>query len=321
MGNVIVTVLAFAGAFLGVYAANAVLLDLFPRERKRLSQRLDEEFRRRQREHARHSPLFKDLSELAAEAVADREDPANFRKRFKLWIEQAGLDITLRRLVLTAGASGLALGALSFLLTGHWLAGVALIPAGAGLPLLYVEKKRQQRMEQLRAQLADAFDLMGRVIRAGQTTTQAMQAVADEFSRPIAEEFNYCYEQQNLGLPPEVALPDLARRSGLLEMKIFVLAVMVHRQTGGNFAELLDKLAHVVRDRFRVRGMIRVLTAEGRFQATILLALPPVVFLAMLLLNRPYAVHLFDYPLLLAGTLVVMTLGWLWCRKIVNFDF
>ena len=105
---------------------------------------------------------------------------------------------------------------------------------------------------------------MGRVVRAGQTISQALQAVADEFPPPIAAEFAYCYEQQNLGLSPESALRDLARRTGLLEIKIFVLALLVQQQTGGNLAELLDKLSGIIRERFRIRGQIKTLTAEGR---------------------------------------------------------
>jgi tight adherence protein B len=112
-----------------------------------------------------------------------------------------------------------------------------------------VHLKRKARLEKLLSQLPDAFDLMGRVVRAGQTLSQGFQAVADEFAQPIAGEFSYCYEQQNLGLPPDVALRDLSRRTGQLELKIFVTAVLVQQQTGGSLAEMLDKLAGVIRQR------------------------------------------------------------------------
>ena len=162
---------------------------------------------------------------------------------------------------------------------------------------------------------------MARVLRAGQTISQAMKAVSDEFARPISLEFLYCYEQMNLGLSPEAALHEMSRRTGLLEIRIFVLAVIVHRQTGGNLAELLDKLAHVVRERFRIRGMINSLTAQGRFQAMILLGLPPFMFVILMLLHREYELILLQYPLLIALALTMMGLGALWIRKIVNFDF
>jgi tight adherence protein B len=187
--------------------------------------------------------------------------------------------------------------------------------------LLYVQFKRNARLEKLRTQLPDAFDLMGRVIRAGQTMSQSLMAVADEFPQPIAGEFAYCFEQQNLGLDSETAFRDLGRRTGLLEIKIFVLALLVQQQTGGNLAELLDKLSAVIRDRFRIRGQIKSLTAEGRMQGAVLLALPPALFLIMLFLNRNYASVLLEHPSLIVGTLISEVLGALWIRQIVNFDF
>jgi tight adherence protein B len=189
------------------------------------------------------------------------------------------------------------------------------------VPLLYVQFKRHQRLEALRAQLSDVFDLISRVLQAGQTMSQAMQSVAQEFKPPVSLEFGLCFEQQNLGLAPEFAVKDLARRTGLLEIKIFVLAVMVHRQTGGNLTELLDKLALIVRDRFRIRGMISSLTAEGRMQGLILLVLPPLMFVLLLFVNHDYAMKLFDHPELPIGCMISMTFGALWIRKIVNFDF
>ena len=134
-------------------------------------------------------------------------------------------------------------------------------------------------------------------------------------------EFGYCYEQQNLGLSPELAMRDLARRTGLLEVKIVVLSVLVQRQTGGNLTELLDKLAKIVRDRYRIRAKIKGVTAEGRLQGLILLMLPVFVYAILLLTNRVYALKLFDHPWLPISTVIAMGLGALWIRKIINFDY
>jgi tight adherence protein B len=218
-------------------------------------------------------------------------------------------------------STGAGAGILGGLLRQSLLVGGIAGLVGASVPLLYVAYKRNARLNKLMAQLPDAFDLMARVIRAGQTVSQALQAVADEFDQPIAAEFGYCYEQQNLGLPAELALRDLARRTGLLEIKIFVLALVVQQQTGGNLAEVLDNLAAVIRERFRIRGKIRALTAEGRLQAIILLALPPSMFLLILVLNRDYGRVLLRHPSLLIAMFVSELLGALWIRKIVNFDF
>nr|WP_303652708.1 type II secretion system F family protein [Paludisphaera mucosa] len=162
---------------------------------------------------------------------------------------------------------------------------------------------------------------MARVVRAGQSLGQAVLGVAQEFPQPISTEFAYCYEQQNLGLSPEVTFRELTRRTGIVELKIFVLAVLVQQQTGGNLAEMLTKLAAVVRDRYRIRGAIQTLTAEGRMQGWILAAMPPLMIVILLFMNYKYAVVLFDHPNVLAVSFGAEVLGILWIRKIVNFDF
>jgi tight adherence protein B len=312
----ILTFVAVVTAIGGIYS---ILSDLYLRDRTRVNQRVDDEFRKRQRERAKKSLLNKDLSQLFAEA--EGEKAPGLSQWFEAMVEQSGLDITTRRLQVITAASGLGLGAVCGLLRQSLVTGVVGALAGAALPLLYVQFKRNARLEKLRSQLPDAFDLMGRVIRAGQTVSQGLLAVADEFPQPIAGEFSYCYEQQNLGLSSEDTFRDLGRRTGLLEIKIFVLALLVQQQTGGNLAELLDKLAAVVRDRYRIRGQIKSLTAEGRLQGAVLLALPLAMFLIMLAINRDYASVLLLHPYLILGTLISEALGALWIRSIVNFDF
>jgi tight adherence protein B len=147
-----------------------------------------------------------------------------------------------------------------------------------------------------------------------------MHAVAEEFDRPIAVEFAFSYEQQNLGLPASVVLRDLAKRNGVLEIHIFVIALLIQQQTGGSLADMMESLATVVRDRIALRDKVRTLTAEGRMQALILMALPPFMLVVMLIINRNYAMTLFEYPSLLVAGLVSMGLGALWIRKIVNFE-
>jgi tight adherence protein B len=312
--------LTFLAAATLVVAVYSFLSDLFLRDRSRVSRRVDEQFRQRQRERAQRSTLFKDLGPPKLGGPSG-EDAPSLRERLNLLFEQSGLNLTLDRLLAYAAGCGLALGTLVGLVGQSVLLGAAAALAGAAVPPLYVLYKRRARLEKLMAQLPDAFDLMARVIRAGQTMSQGIQAVADEFDQPIAGEFTYCFEQQNLGLPAELALRDLTRRTGLLEIRIFVLAVLVQQQTGGNLAELLDRLAGIIRERFRMRGRIRALTAEGRLQATILLALPVVVFLALYTINRGYAEILLDYPWLLVVMGVSEALGALFIHRIVNFDF
>ena len=321
MTPALLTVLTFLAAVFVVAGLYSVFYDLVLRDRERVRQRLGEEFQRGPSSRGQKSPLFKDIAKLRAEAAAENADQETRWGRLLTLLDQSGLEWSPQKFFLVTAVAGGGLGAGVGLLSGSWLAGAGAALVGGAVPFLFVQYKRKKRLDKLLSQLPDALELIGRLVRAGQTISHAFQGVADEFQPPIATEFAYCYEQQNLGLSPDVALRDLGRRIGLVEMKIFVLAVLVQRQTGGNLAELIDNLANVVRERFRIKGKIRVLTAEGRMEAAVLLALPPVVFAMILFLNRNYALMLFDHPKVIYGTLALMLVGMLWIRRIINFDF
>lgn len=321
MSPALLTLLTFLAGALIILGIGSLVTDLFLRDRERLKERMDAEFGRRQRELAQKSKLFKDFRKFGVEAATLLERKPTLWTRFEALIAQSGTAATPQRVLLTAGSLALAVGFAVGVLIRDWRVGVLIALFTSVMPLLSLQLKRRRRQEKMLGQLPDAFELMARVIRSGQTMSQALQAVADEFQPPIAAEFAYCYEQQNLGLPPEIAFRDLGRRAGLVEIQIFILAVLVQRQTGGNLAELLEKLASIVRERFRIRGKIRVLTAEGRLEAVILLALPFLVYMLMLIVNREYALVLIQYPSWIIAMLVMMTIGALWIRRIVNFDF
>ena len=314
-------ILAFLAGFLLIFGMNLLLADYSQERRRQIRDRLEEEFRMQQREKARGSMARKDLYELAAEGYLDLGAQPSLRERFRHLVEQSGVTVRPAQLFIWCLLIGGVPAAGVALATQSWIAALVCGLMGAAVPAVYVSIKRSRRQGKLLSQLPDAFELMSRVMRAGQTVSQALQSVADEFPRPIAEEFSYCWEQQNLGLSPEAAMRELSRRTGLLELKIFVVAMMVHRQTGGNFSELLDKLAKVIRERYRIRGHIQALTAEGRFQAYILLVLPFFLLGALAILNRSYVSVLFQYPAMLACMCVFEVLGALWMRKIINFDF
>jgi tight adherence protein B len=316
-----VSALAAVTAMVGVIALYQVLSDLFLRDRSRTNDRVDYEFLKQRKDQAKKSPLFKNLGQVAAEAAEGEGKRPSLRNRFHAMVEQSGLDITPDRLAALSAISALGLGLLVLILRRHAVEGLIALVLGGVAPIWYVNRKRKTRIEKLRSQLSEAFELMARVVRAGQTLGQALLAVADEFPQPIAGEFAYCYEQQNLGLPPEVAFRDLNRRTGVIELKIFVLAVLVQQQTGGNLAELLLKLSAVVKDRYLIRGTINTLTAEGRMQGWILAGLPPIMLLFITTMNGKYAAVLFAHPNILIMTFFIELLGVLWIRKIVNFDF
>lgn len=313
------------GVFIFVAAALVsgwtLVSDLIFRDRRRIDQRIDDQFRHQLREKAEESSLFRDFSETAS--VADESHSPTRLERFRLMVERSGLNLRPDRLLIIMGAVGFAAGLLAVALTQNALMGLIGVPIGAALPVAYVRHKGNQRRKKMLSQLPDAFDLMARAVRSGNTFWQAMWSASQEFEAPLALELGYCHEMQNLGLPHEVALRDLAKRTGLVEMRILSEAVTIQEQTGGNLAEILDKLTTMVRERFRIWGKVRTLTAEGQMQAIVLLALAPGMFLMMLCVNYDYARLLIDWhnSILLIGTLICEGLGWLWIRRIVNFDF
>ena len=314
----LLTVLGFLAGFFLIFAFNFLLADVTDSQRKKARERTNALYRTRQKEQARASMINKEVYQQAAEGLELR---TTLREKLVQLVNESG--VLIRPAQLAVACLGLAL--LGFLPAGiilqRWLLGGLAALLLAPLPLLYVAFCRHRRRERLLAQLPSAFDLMGRAMRAGQTIAQSFLAVTDELPPPICEEFGYCYDQQNLGLSPEAAMRDLARRTGLLELRIFVLAVIVHGQTGGNMTALLDKLGRVIRDRAKIRGSIKGMTAEGRMQALILMGLPPLMLAMMTVVNRPYVALLFDHAWLLLVAGVSMALGWYWMRRIINFDF
>ena len=138
---------------------------------------------------------------------------------------------------------------------------------------------------------------------------------------PIASEFGRCYEEQNLGIPMEEALDGLASRVPNLDLRFFATAVILQRQTGGDLAEVLDKIGYIIRERFKIWGQVQALTGEGRLSGVVLLALPPALFAVMFKLNREYVMMLFQDPMgkkMLAFAIVMQLLGALVIKKIVN---
>ena len=316
----LIPILAFFTVTAGLLAAAQLVSDFYLRDRSKLNDRVDAEFAKKRAEQIRKTPLFKNLGQMAAQ-LSDPDSSPTIRQRFESMIEQSGIDITPSRVLTTAAILATVAAAVDFLIRRNWVESLVAAVVVGVLPIYRVKRARDKRIEKLRSQLADAFELMARVIRAGQTLGQSLMAVADEFPPPISSEFALCYEQQNLGLSPEATFRDLNRRTGVIELKIFVLAVLVQQQSGGNLAELLGKLSAIVRERYQIRGTINTLTAEGKMQGWILAALPPGLLVLLGVLNPVYTmVHLQHLDVLML-TFGIEGLGVLWIRKIVNFDY
>jgi tight adherence protein B len=231
------------------------------------------------------------------------------------------LQVEPERIVQIAGTAALLGAVLGITLTRLWPVALAAAIVGFVGPLIYVSMVRAARIQALRMQLPEAFELMSRAVRAGQTMSGAMGLVATQLKPPVSVEFACCCEQQNFGLPREVTLQELARRTGVVELQLFVVAMLVHGTSGGNPVEILDNLSDVIRTRVRLIGKVKALTSEGRLQAVILSILPVGAFVAIFILNRSYAQLLLDRPRLMLTVLVFEALGALWIRRIVNFEY
>lgn len=319
--GIIIGVLTFSAVFFGIFAVNLVLTDMFKSQREEELREVAATLQQQVRQRARSTleeqqELFESMNE-----VPPYFSVVGLLRKFAEATKQAGPNINTTRIWLSSMIICGLICVPVYLFLYSWILVVAILAFGALFPILFVAYKRKQRLTRLGHQLPDVLDLMSRVMRAGQTAPQALSAVADEFRDPVGTEFGLCYEQQNLGLSLDVALKHMAQRTGLMELKIMVVAMLVQRQTGGNLAELLNKLSKVMRQRDEMKGMIRALTAEGRMQAILLLAMPFVTWTVLYFLNPTYAFKLFEHPMLIGVTVGLMVIGAVWIRKIVNFDY
>jgi tight adherence protein B len=305
----------FAAAALAVVGVVSVVTDLVLRDKARIRQRLREHFGK-PGSRSRKSDLFKDLTTLQTQAPR-----AGLWTRFVVIVEQSGLDVEpekILQIACTFAIVGLILG---IALTRIWIVGLLTALAGFAAPIAYVLVVRRSRIETLCQQLPEAFELMSRAVKAGQTMSGAMNLVATQLKEPISEEFGSCCEQQNLGLSHEIALQELARRTGVMELQLFVVAMLVQRHAGGNPIEILENLSEVIRKRVRLLGKVRACTGEGRMQAVVLSVLPVMAFVALLFLNRTYAQILLDRPKLLLAVVAWQAVGVFWIRRIINFQY
>jgi tight adherence protein B len=197
---------------------------------------------------------------------------------------------------------------------------VACIVMGA-MPFCWLLFRRKRRLKAFGSQLPDALEMIARTLRAGQSLAFGFNMVSTEMPAPIGTEFGRVFEEQNLGIPLDDSLRSLTERIPNLDLSFFVTALVLQRQTGGDLAEILDKIGMLIRDRFRIWGQIQSLTGEGRLSGIVLLALPFVLLLAVYRLNPDYIMVLFRDPLgtrMLVVAAIMQILGALVIRKIVN---
>lgn len=226
--------------------------------------------------------------------------------RLRNFIAQAGMKVRPGKLLLGGAVLGMAAyEAAQFFYGSVWAGMAAGIPA-ALLPLVFVALKRGRRMTAFDKEFPEVIELLSRSVRAGHSFTSGMEIVATDLREPAATEFRVTFDEQRYGLPLRDALMNLCERVPSVDVRLFVIALLVQKETGGNLAEILDNLAHVIRERFRIAGDIRVRTAQGRMTAGILMALPIIMLIMLHVMDPDYVNILFVDRL---GQLLMITAG------------
>jgi len=239
------------------------------------------------------------------------------------WIEQSGMKASVSGVLMIslvcAGLMALVAGIITRASWGLPI-GAAL---GFALPFLFLKIKRTRRMRAFEEQFPEALDLIARALKAGHAFATGLKMAADELPEPVGPEFRKTFDEQNFGLPMKDALDNLAKRIPILDVRFFVTAVLIQRETGGNLAEILENLGFVVRERFKILRQVRVYTAHGRFTGYVLLALPAVLGIALSFINPEHMNLLFRErmgQMLLGLALVMQTIGFLWIKQVIKIE-
>jgi tight adherence protein B len=238
-------------------------------------------------------------------------------------LQQGSVDVRAGNFLMLCVVSAVVLALVAAIAGGNLLFGWVGAIVGFFVPYAYASHMRTKRFAKFEEKFPEAIDTLARAVRAGHAFTTALEMIANEVAEPVAGEFRQLYEEQKFGLPVRDALLNLADRVPLVDIKFFVTAVMLQRETGGNLAEILDNLSYVIRERFKILRQVRVHTAQGRLTMVLLMALPPTVVVVMLVINPGFIQPLFSDPIghaLIVGGITMQTLGYFVIRRIIRIQ-
>jgi tight adherence protein B len=244
--------------------------------------------------------------------------------RLQTLLDGADVNITMGRFLLMTALAGATTYLLVTIVTNQ--VGVALVLAvvAAAGPYLYISRKRKVRLRRFEEQFPEAIDLIARAMRAGHGLSAGLGMVADEIDAPVGREFRLLFDWQNYGMSLPEALQRFGQRMPLMDARFFVTAVLTQREAGGNLGEVLDNLSRVIRERFRVKRQIRVLSAHGRMTAGVLAGLPPSLAAFFMITSPDYMAELTNDPVgirLVIGAIVLQIVGMLIIRKLVDVEY
>jgi tight adherence protein B len=239
-------------------------------------------------------------------------------------LSQAGMKLRAGNFLGVCALTGIVAGIVALMVSKNnpavaWFA----MLVGLILPYSYVSFRRNKRFEKFEELFPEAIDTLARAVRAGHAFTTALEMISDEVAEPVGSEFRKLYEEQKFGMPVRDALLNFADRIPLVDLKFFVTAVMLQRETGGNLAEILDNLSYVIRERFKIQRQVRVYTAQGRLTMGLLMAMPPIIVTVMVVLNPSFIHPLFADPIghtLVVAGICLQTIGYFVIRKIIKIQ-
>ena len=238
-------------------------------------------------------------------------------------LAQGNVDVRAGNFLMLCVLSAVAFAVIAVFAAGRYEFGWAGALLGFFTPYAYASHRRTKRFQKFEEKFPEAIDTLARAVRAGHAFTTAIELIANEVAEPVGGEFRQLFEEQKFGLPVRDALLNLADRVPLVDVKFFVTAVMLQRETGGNLAEILDNLSYVIRERFKILRQVRVHTAQGRLTMLLLMALPPTIVVVMLVINRGFILPLFTEWLghvALVVAISLQTLGYFVIRRIIRIQ-
>jgi tight adherence protein B len=324
----IIAILIFVVVAVGVFVV-ASLMDQRSAQARLLRERLATVQEAASRQPSEELALLRDEMLSKIPAIDNLLRRSSKISNLQPFLEQANLKIRAGNILVLCMLSAVAMAVIGYILAGSLPPNQALLFAAVGLviggflPYSYASYRRNKRFQKFEELFPEAIDTLARAVRAGHAFTTALELIANELSEPVASEFRKLFEEQKFGLPVRDALMNLAERMPLVDVKFFVTAVMLQRETGGNLAEILDNLSYVIRERFKIMRQVRVYTAQGRLTMLLLMGLPPVIVVTMLMTSPAFIHPLFADPIghvLVVGGIVLQTLGYFVIRKIIQIQ-
>ena len=317
----IIALLVFIVVFLAVFALGS-LLDQRSARARLIKERLATVQKAPERAPEEELALLRDeqLSQIPAlDSLLRRSERVSAIQKM---LAQAGMSLRAGNFLGLSALTAVGGAIVAFLVSRNnpAVAWAALV-IGFLLPYSYASYRRNKRFEKFEELFPEAIDTLARAVRAGHAFTTALEMIASEVAEPVCSEFRMLYEEQKFGMPVRDALINLTERMPLVDVKFFVTAVMLQRETGGNLAEILDNLSYVIRERFKIQRQVRVYTAQGRLTMGLLMGMPPVIVATMLVLNPAFIRPLFADPIghtLLVLGITLQTIGYFVIRKIIR---